>query len=268
MGVPVLEAAQIREEMKYQMVVVKGEISSVWFEPRFVGGEPDEENPMHLYHNNVPCFQFQLVGEGATRVKMRLKPTKNGKPFIVFQDLDAIASVNNIDELINSLVGRTIVAGGTITRFNAGDTAWADMSVHFLMEADDLSQPVQRGVDFNALLADQAAQAPGNGGDWFPQPAPQPAPQPVDPTQVPVVYPQTAPVYPPQFSPPVPVQPPPVAAVLPQAQSPRVWTPQSPTTPVAPVAVPQPGYLLHQRRGEAQALLMPCRKARQLDSRR
>lgn len=236
MGVPVYEPGLIREEMKYQMVVVKGEIASVWFEPNFVGGEPDEEHPMHLYHNNVPCFQFQLVGEGPTRVKLRLKPTKNGKPFIVFQDLDKVASVNDIDELINSLVGRTVVAGGTVTRFNAGETSWADLNVHFLMEADNIAQPqnhgapVQRGVDFGALLAEhQASPSPVNGGDWFPQVVPQPA----APAQAPVVYP-------PQTESPQWPQPP---TVPPLGQPPSQWTTVPPTTNVLPAPV-QPAVVV------------------------
>ncbi len=138
LGLQIMDPGDVTEDMSWKHVAVRGEISSVDYEPRWVDGEVDEDNPLPLLYNEAPCFRVMLRGEGPTRVKLRLKPTKNGRPLIGSEDLVEICRDNNLDDLINSLVGRDFIGVGSVTSFRPGEPNWADVSCHAIFAADDL----------------------------------------------------------------------------------------------------------------------------------
>lgn len=151
-GIEPMDAEDVRETMMWKMVAVKGTIQSIDHEPRWDGGMRDEDNPFSLYYNDTPCFQALLSGKGKTRVRLRVRPTKNSVPHLQVEDLDELCKLNDVYGLNDGMVSREVIGIGTLTRFTPGEPNWSDLACFALMEAD-LMPTISSGASQQTLVA-------------------------------------------------------------------------------------------------------------------
>lgn len=133
-GIPILGTDDIKEHMKYQPVAVKGEIYSLDPEPRWIDGEPDEDNPYSLFHDTHPAFIAHLRTQGTVCPKLGIHPRRMGRALMAFPDLNEILKDNNLDDAATCMVRRHVLAIGTLRRYSAGEKVWVDIDTFSFFE--------------------------------------------------------------------------------------------------------------------------------------
>jgi hypothetical protein len=134
---------EIDEDDLYETVIVQGEISNVEPVPIFDEGQITGENPLIV--NGKPCVRLGLTTKGDTKVSIQLDPCRLSEPMICFPDFMEILKPNKIEDAINSLVSREVVAIGTVRRYQIGEPSFVTINITALFS---ITEPETTPCDF------------------------------------------------------------------------------------------------------------------------
>ena len=107
----------LKEEDKFQNIIIHGEIGKFEEEPKWEGGEKVDVYPIN--YNKVPCLQFTLKGPtNKVFLRCQLAPTKFGKPFINVEDFEGMKDAPSIDEYAIAFGGMKVIVVGWLRRYD------------------------------------------------------------------------------------------------------------------------------------------------------